>query len=174
MQQPSNPEELWALHKLLDEDPFRYLDIVNRWIEETPDDPDGYFDRHFVWLELGELERALEDMNRVIALKPTQIDLRCRGNVFRRLGDYAKAAEDYETAEALDPAQWEDDAIPLLFQADVHAALGDVFAALDCCNRLPDEFWTPGPFGLPPGDKAEIADELKRRAAGARAAARSR
>jgi hypothetical protein len=46
--------------------------------------------------------------------------------------------------------------------------LRDEASALDCCARLPDNFWTPGLDGAPAGGKAEIADELRRIAADAR------
>jgi hypothetical protein len=49
-----------------------------------------------------------------------------------------------------------------------HARLGNEVAALACCAQLPDDFWTPGFEGAPGGGKAEIADELRRRAAQAR------
>ncbi len=78
--------------------------------------------------------------------------------------------QDYKRGEAIDPGEWRRDAIPLLYQADVYARLGDEANALDCCARLPDHFWTPGHNDLPPGNKVEIAQELRRRAAAARAA----
>ena len=70
--------------------------------------------------------------------------------------------------EALDPALWEADAIGPYFQADVYARLGDEASALAHCARLPDDFWTPGLDGAPAGGKAQIAEELRRRAADAR------
>jgi tetratricopeptide (TPR) repeat protein len=167
---PTNPEELAALHRILHDDPLRYLDIANQWIEESPGDSEPYFSRHQAWLELGQPEKALADISTAIALQPTQIDFWCRGNVYRRLGDYRKAAQDYDHAEGLDPKQWADDVFPLIYRADVYARLGDEASALDCCSRLPDDFWTPGHDDLPPGGKAEIAAELKRRASAAKAA----
>jgi len=43
----------------------------------------------------------------------------------------------------------------------------DPVTALDCCARLPEDFWTPGLDGAPAGNKAEIAAELRRIAAAA-------
>jgi tetratricopeptide (TPR) repeat protein len=168
MKQPATPEELLALHKLRRSDPQQYLRIVNRWIEANPKNSSAYFSRHFVWLALGEPQRALEDLDKVIALKPTFISFMSRAHVYRHLGEYEKAIDDYNRGEAIDPKEWRDSAFGPLFQADTHARLGNEAAALSCCAHLPDDFWTPGFEGAPGGGKAEIADELRRRAAQAR------
>jgi hypothetical protein len=84
------------------------------------------------------------------------------------MGEHEKAIADFASAEAVDPAQWGEDSMGLLYQADSHAQLGNEAAALSCCARLPDDFWTPGPNDAPPGNKAEIANELRRRASAAR------
>jgi tetratricopeptide (TPR) repeat protein len=168
MKQPTSPEELWELHALLRRNPQEHLRIVNRWIEENPRDPNPYFARHFAWLELGEPRRALDDMNTSIKLEPNRYSFLARGEVHRHLGEYKKAAEDFASAQAIDPESWQRDGIGLLFQADAHARLGEEQQALDCCSRLPDDFWTPGIFGAPGGGKAEIAVELHRRAVKAR------
>ena len=96
------------------------------------------------------------------------VAFRSRGEVYRHIGDYEKALEDFERGEVMDAAQWEDDGFGLLFQADSHARLGNEAAALACCARLPDDFWTPGLAGAPGGGKADIADGLRRIAAEAR------
>ncbi|MGL1102614.1 hypothetical protein ACSTLM_00200, partial [Vibrio parahaemolyticus] len=69
---------------------------------------------------------------------------------------------------ALNPKQWEEDIVfGLLYQADLHARLGNEATALAYCARLPENFWTPGIYGAPGGGKAEIADKLRRIAADA-------
>jgi tetratricopeptide (TPR) repeat protein len=169
MKEPTTPEEVAALHRIMQSNPQRYLKITNEWIAENPQSSTAYFDRHQVWMKLGEPQKALDDLNKSIELNPKQTDFWSRGDVYRHIGDYEKARADYGRAEAIDPGQWERDAFPLLYQADVHARLGDETAASACCARLPEHFWTPGPNGLPPGGKAEIGQELSRRAAAARA-----
>jgi tetratricopeptide (TPR) repeat protein len=170
MKQPKTPDKILALHKLLRSDPQRYLRIVNGWIEDNPKNSSAYFSRHFAWLTLDEPRRALEDINKVIELEPEPhpLSLLSRGDVYRHLGEYEKAIDDYNRAEVIDPAEWQDGVIGLFFQADTHARLGNESAALACCARLPDNFWTPGFEGAPGGGKAEIAAELSRRAAQAR------
>jgi len=168
IKEPTTPEELLAMHKILRGDPQRYLRIVNQWILENPNNADAYFSRHFVWMDIGEPERALEDLNKLIELKPSSMSFLSRGGVYRHLGEYEKALKDYGRGEALDPALWEADVLGLLYQADAHARLGDEAAALAHCARLPDGFWTPGLNGAPAGNKTQIADQLRRVAAGAR------
>jgi tetratricopeptide (TPR) repeat protein len=168
MKQPTTPDELRAFHRLLRSDPQEYLRIVNQWIAENPKDSGAYFSRHFAWMTLGEPQRALEDLNKVIELDPGLISFLSRAHVYRHLGHYEKAIEDFNRGEAIDPKEWKDSAFGPFFQADTHARLGNEVAALACCAHLPDDFWTPGFKGAPGGGKAEIADELRRRAAQAR------
>jgi tetratricopeptide (TPR) repeat protein len=168
MKEPATPEEVSVLHKLLRSDPQRYLRIVNEWIAENPRNSHAYFDRHFAWMKLGEPQHALDDLNKVIELDPEPVAFLSRGEIYRYLGQYEKAIEDYNRAEAIDPVQWRDDAFGLLYQADTHARLGDEAAALACCARLPDDFWTPGMNSTPSGGKAEIAERLRSIAADAR------
>jgi len=168
MIEPSTPEGIWESHQLLRSDPRAYVETATGWIENNPSSSAAYFSRHQGWIALGDPERALADMTKSIELEADQVGYRSRGNVYRRLGEYEKAVEDYRRGAAMDPKRWEEDAFPLIYQADTYARLGDEAKALDCCARLPEDFWTPGHNGLPPGGKAEIAAELKRRAAAAR------
>jgi tetratricopeptide (TPR) repeat protein len=169
--EPANPDELLAFYKILRQDPQRYLRIVNEWIVRNPDNPHAYFSRYQGWMKIGEPRRALEDLNKVVELEGG-LDPMClmsRGLVYRHLGEYENALQDFDHAQDIDPKQWENDIVfGLLYQADVHARLGNEAAALSYCARLPDDFWTPGVYGTPRGGKAEIADELRRKAAKAR------
>lgn len=168
MKEPRTPAETLALHKILRSDPQRYLRIVNEWIEDNPENPHAYFDRHFAWMKIGEPLRALGDLNKVIELKPDMVSFMSRGEVYRHLGEYGKALEDFDRGEAIDPIEWHGTAFGPFYQADTYARLGNESAALACCARLPDDFRTPGIHGAPAGGKAEIADALRRIAAEAR------
>jgi hypothetical protein len=84
------------------------------------------------------------------------------------LGEYEKALADFDRGESIDPIEWQGTAFGPLYQADVHARLGNETAALACCARLPEDFWSPGIDGAPGGGKADIADALRRIAADAR------
>jgi tetratricopeptide (TPR) repeat protein len=103
-----------------------------------------------------------------IQLNPRLVAFWSRGEVYRSVGEYEKALEDFDRAEQIDPAQWTEDAFGLLVQADCHARLGNEATALACCARLHDDFWTPGIEGAPGGGKAEIAETLRRMATDAR------
>jgi tetratricopeptide (TPR) repeat protein len=168
MKEPTTPEEVKVLHNLLRSDPQHYLQIVDEWIADNPANSHAYFDRHFAWLELGEPRRGLDDLTVSIQLNPRPVAFWSRGEVYRRIGEYEKALEDFDRAEHIDPAQWVENAFGLLVQADCHARLGNEVAALACCARLYDDFWTPGIEGAPGGGKAEIAETLRRVAANAR------
>jgi tetratricopeptide (TPR) repeat protein len=167
MKQPSTPEEVLALHKILRSDPQRYLRIVNNWIDENPRNPHFYLERHWGWMKIGEPRRALDDLNKVIELDPEPVAFRSRGEIYRHLGEYERALEDFSRGEAIDPKQWKNDVFGVYYQADTYARLGNEAGALACCAQLPVDFWTPGIHGAPSGGKSEIADELRRIAADA-------
>jgi tetratricopeptide (TPR) repeat protein len=118
-------------------------------------------------MSVGEPRRALEDLNKAIELEPDQAAFEARGGVDRHLGEYEAALQDYGQGEAMDPDLYAE-GHSLLYQADCHARLGDETEALACCARLPDDFWTPGPFDAPAGDTAAVADKLRAIAAEAR------
>jgi len=171
MEQPISAEEILTLHNLLRSDPQKYLRIVSDWIDQDPANSNAYFDRHFAWMRLGQPQRALNDLDRVIELEHDvhPIVYMSRGEVHRHLREYARALRDFDQGEAVDPDKWKNDIVfGLIFQADSHAHLGNEEAALAYCARLPDDFWTPGIAGAPRGNKAEVANELRRIAADAR------
>jgi len=163
-----SPEEILELHELRRADPQRFLEVIDEWLQENPKNFRPYLSRHFVWSDLGEPRRALDDLDKVIELAPSQGAFCARGRIYRQLGEHANAMADFRRGEAIDPKEWDAQAITLLYQADSHAHLGDEGSALDCCARLPDDFWTPGLDGAPGGGKAEIALELRRIAGDAR------
>ena len=171
MKEPTTEEELRALHDILRADPQRYLRIVSGWIEQNPDNSHAYFSRHSAWMKIGEPQRALADLNKTIELesRPSAMSFMARGEVYRHLGQHEQALADFDRAEAIDPADWQQGIVfGLLYQADSHARLGNEAAALNCCARLPDDFWTPGLNGAPSGGKAEVAEKLRAIAAAAR------
>jgi tetratricopeptide (TPR) repeat protein len=168
MKEPTSAEEMLEFQELRRADPELYLEIVNEWLQQNPRNAQAYFRRHFVWMDVGHPQRALNDLDQVIELAPTQAAFCARGIVHRQLGEHEAALADFQRGEAIDAQEWKDAWITLLYEADSHARLGDEASALDCCARLPDNFWTPGLDGAPAGGKAEIADELRRIAADVR------
>jgi tetratricopeptide (TPR) repeat protein len=170
MKQPTTMNEIMGMHKILRSDPHRYLRIVNEWIRQNPQNHQAYFSRHLVWEKIGAPREAIDDLDKVAKLepKPNPITFLARAHVYRHLGQYDKAIEDFNRGEAIDPKEWRDTAFGPFFQADTYARLGNEAAALAYCALLPDNFWTPGFEGAPGGGKAEIADKLRQIAAEAR------
>ena len=169
MKEPTTAEEVKMLHDLRRSNPQRYLQIVNEWIAENPRNSHAYFDRHFAWMKRGEPARALADLDKVVELDPKPVAFWVRREVYRHLGEYERALEDFGRAESIDPEDWEKVIVfGLLYQADCHARLANEAAALACCARLRDDFWTPGLDGAPSGGKVEIAEKLRHVAAEAR------
>ncbi len=123
MKEPTTPEEVLALHKILHADPQRYLAIVNNWITENPTNSHAYFERHLGWMKIGEPRRAIEDLNKALELDQEPVAFCSRGEVYRHLGEYEKALEDFHRGEAIDPAEWKDAAFGLLYQADCPCAI---------------------------------------------------
>ncbi|MBV9826641.1 MAG: tetratricopeptide repeat protein [Alphaproteobacteria bacterium] len=110
----------------------------------------------------------MADLNKSLRIEDHYATHGARGKALRSLGRYREAIDAYNRSEQLDPTQWRGGFGPL-FRADCHAHLGEEAAALADCETMPDHHWTPGMFGLPAGNKQEVADELRRRAATARA-----
>jgi tetratricopeptide (TPR) repeat protein len=123
-------------------------------------------------MNLGRPHGALNDISRVIALEPSPASHLSRGKVYRHLGRYEAALNDFATAESMAPGEWQEDSLGLLYQADCHARLGHLDNALDCCARMPNDFWTPGVNGAPSGGRAEIAQRLREIAASRRSKAK--
>ena len=126
MQEPTTPEEVFELQRLRRADPQRFLEIVNEWLREDPRNFRAYFKRHFVWSEMGEPRRALDDLDKVIELAPSQPHFFARGMVHRQLGEHENALMDFHRGEAMGKKEWQDHAITLFFQADSYAQVGDV------------------------------------------------
>jgi len=168
MKKPATEQEMSALHNLRRSDPQHYIQTADEWIRNDRNDADAYFGRHIAWRNLGELDRALEDINKSIRLEPGPISCLSRAQVYGQMGQRQKAIEDYEGVRATHPILWQEDWLSLLYQADSYARIGNEPAALTCRGLLPDDIWTPGPRGAPAGNKRQIADELRRIAAAAR------
>ena len=168
MRKPT-PEQFKAEFDILWNEPEKYIELITDRIRQNPSEAPQYSSRARAWERLGNLDKALEDFGRSIALKDNVGPRLSRGSILMRMGHHQEALEDFNRAEALDPDKWVDQWGPL-HRADCHAKLGNEAAALADCARLPDEFWSPGIYGEPRGNKGEIIAEVRRRA---RAAKRS-
>lgn len=157
------PAELLAEHKILWEDPARYIEMISEFIRQDPNDSTEYFSRYHGWARLGRLDLALKDLDQSIELRDAAISRLSRGSILVRMGRYQEALEDFNRAESLEPEKWVD-CWGAFRRADCHARLGNEAAALADCERLPEGFWSPGINGEPGGNKTEITAEVRRRA----------
>jgi tetratricopeptide (TPR) repeat protein len=160
-------EEIDRQFQLWRTDPKKLWEVTNKRVVEHPDSPNAYFGRHQAWKRLGRPDLALADLDKSLSLEDHSVTHDARGKILRELGRYHEAIEAHNRSEHLDPQDWRAGFGPL-FRADCYARLGDEAAALADCATLPDDHWTPGMFGLPAGNKQEVAAELRRRAAAAR------
>lgn len=161
------PSELDGVIDILRRNPRQALEICERYVSEHPDDPHGLFSRFQVLDTIGEHERALADIDRVLELDPDWIGYSSRGHFFHNVGDYQRAIEDLTHAREIDQWEWEHSFDPH-FRADSLARLGRLDEALADCALIEEDHWMPGVLGLPAGNKQEFIEEIKRRAALAR------
>ena len=140
---------------------------MNRRVAQHPTDANAYFARHQAWKRLGYLDLALADLDASLALERHFTTHQVRGDVLRLMHRYREAIQAYNDSEEIAPEEWASGFGPL-FRADCYAHLGDEAAALADCDTLPNDHWTPGMYGTPAGNKQEVADELRHRAAAAR------
>src|SRR5882724_11314522 len=99
-------EELSAQRHLLKSDPNKYLELVNQFVRQNPSDSSAYFKRHHAWKHVGRYDRAMADLNKSLSIKPHYVTFRARGNLFRQMGLYREAIEDFNRSEALMPEAW--------------------------------------------------------------------
>ena len=100
MKEPTSEADVQELHRILQTDPQRYLQITNAWLSEDPLNVKALWNRHLGWMELGEPRKALEDLNTALAIEPDALRYISRAEVFRHLGEYQKALDDFATSEA--------------------------------------------------------------------------
>lgn len=153
-------EDIERRFVLLRSDPVKYIEETSELVDQSPNDAHAYFIRHFGWIELGQLQRALDDLDRSLERKVDPVGLKSRGLLFMRLGRLHDAAADFSRAWVLDPEEWKE-IWGLLYQAHCHALLGEEDAALAACDALPDDHWSPGLHGAPGGNKEQVIERIR-------------
>jgi tetratricopeptide (TPR) repeat protein len=159
--------ELEEAGRCLRKNPRRALAICDKYLASHPNDDTALFRRFQAFDMLGEFQKALADINRVIDIKPDFAGYSCRGMLLRKLGDHAAAVADFTRSREADGKTWRESFDPH-FRADSLARLGRLDEALADCAHIRDDHWMPGVLGLPRGNKAEFIAEIKRRALAAR------
>jgi Lipoprotein NlpI, contains TPR repeats len=91
--------------------------------------------RAIAYMHLGQHQRAIDDINQAIRIKPGDSDnFYLRGFAYRALGQYQRALEDSNQAISLEP----DFAAAFANRAFVHKALGNVNQAKSDARRAQD------------------------------------
>jgi tetratricopeptide (TPR) repeat protein len=164
---PGGPKELDEAFERLDSEPERSLAICESYVSRHPDDANGFFSRFQAWRRLGDKEKALADINRVLELDPNSGGYSSRGKFFHEIGEYELAIKDLTRARELDEWEWKTSLDPHV-RADCYARLGRLEEALADCEFIEVDHWMPALRGLPAGNKEEFIAEIKRRALEAR------
>lgn len=157
------PEELDDAFEQLRHNPQRSLEICQDYWSKPPDNPSGLFSRFQAWCRLGENEKALADIDRVIELDPNSGGYSSRGSFFHGIGDYQRAIDDLTRAREFDEQEWQTSLDPH-FRADSYARLGRLEEALADCAFIREDHRMPAFKGLPGGSKQQFIEEIRRRA----------
>ena len=160
-------KELDEASSCLRRDPRRALSICQTYLRGHPDDALGLFYRQQAWERLGELRKALADLDRMINLDPDSHTYSMRGRLRHKMKDYAGAVDDFTRARELDDREWRTSFGPH-FRANSLARLGRLDEALADCAFIPDDHRMLSVQGLPGGNRADFIAGIKRRASAAR------
>jgi tetratricopeptide (TPR) repeat protein len=163
------PKELDDAFNCMMRNPQRSVEICDKYLIEHPGDTHALFMRFQALGQLGEHDKALADIDRVLELKPNSGGYSARGKFFHDIGDHQRAIDDLTRARTLDDDEWKTSLDPH-YRADSLARLGRLDDALSDCAFIPDDHWMPALSGLPAGNKQQFVDEIKRRALLARTA----
>lgn len=156
--QPDENLKNWHLYK---KDPPKYLALCHEIVRQYPKNPNVYFSRHIAWTRVGRLDKALEDLDTAIELKPDSMSFDARGQLLYRMGRIDEAIKNLDKADELDSIEWEE-AFGPVYRAQCHALLGNLEAALRDCRRINKRHWTPGVHGMLRGDRTEITAQIMR------------
>nr|WP_319373029.1 tetratricopeptide repeat protein [uncultured Methanobacterium sp.] len=92
--------ESWLDHKNY----FEAIDLFSRALEFEPHNPDAHLLRGAVYVDVGDLHRALKDYNKSLEYNPENIGLFFdKGTVLFYLGEYNKAIGSYEKFLSREP-----------------------------------------------------------------------
>jgi tetratricopeptide (TPR) repeat protein len=122
------------------------IDVFNTGLEEYPDDY-GILDRRAVAYHYkGEIEKALADYTRMIALNPQNPDgWDNRGNLYHELGEYDKAIADFTQCIPLSPPNygryWSNRGLAYYDKGDLDAALADFTTSIELWGKPGLSVW---------------------------------
>ena len=116
--------------------PKRAFELESRHVAAYPEDSTGYFHRHFSWIRLGAYDKAMQDCETAIRPNAKPVMFMARGDLYRLLGDHARAVEDFTRARDLNYEDWLTSFGPH-HRAGSLARLGRLEDALADCDPTP-------------------------------------
>jgi tetratricopeptide (TPR) repeat protein len=97
--------DLWSDERFTD--PGKAIEYLNEAIRLKPDYAEAYGNRGIAYVKLGQYQRAIQDYDTAIRLKPDDAIAVAvynnRGLAYAELGQYQRAIQDYDTAIRLKP-----------------------------------------------------------------------
>ena len=104
--------------------------------QRTPSLARAYTWRGIAYEDLGESDRAIEDLSQAISIEPSVSAFNARGNAYSRKGDYERALSDYESALSI-----KRDAFPLMGMIRVYRRQEQYDLALQAIEEVM-ELWS--------------------------------
>jgi hypothetical protein len=80
------------------------IKTYDRWIGETPNQPELYDNRGFCYEALQQNQTASKDFDKAISVAPTASTYSCRGRFYTLVGEYQKAIDDFTKSIELAPS----------------------------------------------------------------------
>ena len=124
----------WCFGQSTDAETIQGCDAVIRWARETKNDAGAaFYNRGLAYRNLGKLDRAIDDFDQALKLKPNFADAwNERGVAYRQKGNNVQAVADFDEALRLQP----DNAAALFNRAGALTSLGQFERAIADFNRV--------------------------------------
>ena len=102
---PRNGAELAAAQNLYEQKHYaEAIKMYDRWIGETPNQPELYDNRGFCYEALQQNQNASKDFDKAISVAPTAATYSCRARFYTVVGEYQKAIDDLTKSIELAPS----------------------------------------------------------------------
>jgi tetratricopeptide (TPR) repeat protein len=142
------------------------IEVFNTALAEYPDSFSILDRRAVAYHQKGEIEKALTDYTRMIALKPQNPDgWNSRGNLYHELGEYDKAIADFTQCIPLSPegygTYWSNRGISYYEKGDLDAALADLNKSIESWRDPDCSDWALFHRGLVWKKKGELDKALE-------------
>jgi tetratricopeptide (TPR) repeat protein len=111
------------------------INLFDKTIKKSPDNPNAYIGRSRAYLRLGELDKAMEDAAKAVEIKPDSAMAHGQmGIIYKLQGKYDEALEEFQKSVELDSGYyWAHSQL-----ADLYSRKGDQEKALDSVQKALD------------------------------------